>query len=151
MTTLGRRGCRGAARFSLPSRYRRDRNAVVDLLDADALSGEGDREVDLLAIDADATAGGDEDVAVVEGVGEVRQAAVGLPRGSIDVSGPFHIERLVRAFGIELPDEVIEARLLLEAIGARRADGLLLEGEVHALMAAVLLRAAGFDALDLDA
>jgi hypothetical protein len=51
----------------------------------------------------------------------------------------------VLPFGIEFPDEVIEASLLLEAIGARRPDGLFLAGEVHALMAPVLLRA-----LDID-
>ena len=62
-----------------------------------------DREVDFLPVDADAAAGGDEDVAVVEGVGEVRQAAVGLPRGSIEASGAFHIERLVRAFARGCP------------------------------------------------
>src|SRR5262249_19165255 len=53
--------------------------------------------------------------------------------------------------GIIFPDEVIEAGLLLEAIGARGPDGFFLEGEVHALMAPVLLRAAWFDALDVDA
>src|SRR5262249_38994594 len=50
--------------------------------------------------------------------------------------------------GIIFPDEVIEAGLLLEAIGARGPDGFFLEG---ALMAPVLLRAAWFDALDVDA
>jgi hypothetical protein len=61
---------------------------------------------------------GDENVAVVEGVGEVRQAGVGLPRRCVDVGGALHVERLVRALGVELFDEVIEAGLLLEAIGA---------------------------------
>ena len=42
-------------------------------------------------------AGGDEDVAVVEGVGEIRQAAIGLGGRSIDVSGALHFERLVWA------------------------------------------------------
>jgi hypothetical protein len=46
-------------------------NAVIDLLDAEALSGEDVRDIDFLAVHADAAAGGDEDVAVVEGVGEV--------------------------------------------------------------------------------
>jgi hypothetical protein len=63
----------------------------------------------------------------VERVGEVRQAGVGLPRRCIDVGGAFHFERLVWALGIEFPDEIVEAGLLLEAIGAWRADGLLLE------------------------
>jgi hypothetical protein len=42
-----------------------DPNAVVDLFDADPLPGECGREVDFLAIDADAATGRDEDVAVV--------------------------------------------------------------------------------------
>jgi hypothetical protein len=51
---------------------------------------------------------------------------------------------------MEFLDEIVEAGLLLEAIGGRRADGLLLEGQMHALMAPVLLRATWFDALDID-
>jgi hypothetical protein len=94
---------------------------------------------------------GDENVAVVEGVGEVRQAGVRFPRRCVDVGGALHVERLVRALGVELSDEVIEAGLLLEAIGAWRADGLLLEGQVHALMAPVLLRSTWLDALNIDA
>ena len=52
---------------------------------------EDDREVDFLAIDADAATGGDEDVAVVEGVGEVRQAGV----------EPRRVRRLRRALRVE--------------------------------------------------
>ena len=62
-----------------------------------------------------------------------------------------HGEGLVRPFDIELADEGIEARLLLQGVDAGRPCGLRLEGEVHALMAAVLLRMAGLDALDGDA
>ena len=57
----------------------------------------------------------------------------------------------MRAFGVELADEGVEAGLLLEAVHARRAGGFLLQGQVHALVAAVLLRMAGLDALDGDA
>jgi hypothetical protein len=56
----------------------------------------------------------------------------------------------MRSFGIELTDEGIEAFLLLQAIGARRAGCFLLEGEVHSLMTPILLRMAGFDAFDGD-
>jgi hypothetical protein len=56
----------------------------------------------------------------------------------------------VWALGIEFPDEIVEAGLLLEAIDAWRADGLFLEGQNNALMAPVLLRATWFDALDID-
>ena len=47
--------------------------------------------------------------------------------------------------------EGIEAGLLLEAVEAGRAGGFLLEREVEALVAAVLLRVARPDALDGDA
>ena len=57
----------------------------------------------------------------------------------------------MRSLGIELVNEGVEAVLLLEAVVARRAGRLFFEGEVHALMAAILLRMAGLDALDRDA
>jgi len=56
----------------------------------------------------------------------------------------------VGALGVEFLDEVVEARLLLEWVAAWRAGCLFLQGEVHALMAAILLRMAGFDAFDVD-
>ena len=49
-----------------------DPNAVVDFLDAQALSGQQGRDVDALSMHADAATGGDEDVAVVKWVGELR-------------------------------------------------------------------------------
>jgi hypothetical protein len=57
----------------------------------------------------------------------------------------------MRTEGVELRHEGVEARLLAEAVGGGRACGLPLEGEMHALGAAVLLRLAGGDALDGDA
>ena len=55
------------------------------------------------------------------------------------------------ALAVELLDEGVEAGLLLEAVHAGRPGRLLLEGEVHALETAVLLRVARLDALDGDA
>jgi len=52
-------------------------NAVVDFLDAEFLAGEHDRDIDLLPVQADAAAGGDQDIAVVPGIFEVRQAVIG--------------------------------------------------------------------------
>ena len=57
----------------------------------------------------------------------------------------------MRPFGIELLDEGIEAGLLLQAVHAWWSGGFLLQGEVHALVAAVLLRVAWLDAFDCDA
>ncbi|MGY4625424.1 uncharacterized protein YndB with AHSA1/START domain [Bradyrhizobium sp. USDA 4486] len=54
------------------------------------------------------------------------------------------------ALGIELVHEGIEALLLLQAVEARRPGGLLLEGEMHALVPAILLRMTWLDALDGD-
>src|SRR5271166_3858331 len=100
---------------------------------------------------ADAAAGGDEDIAVVQGVGEVGQAVGGARRGRIDFGGALHVERLVRPFLVEFPYEIVEAGLLLKAVHAWRPGGLFLQGEMHALVATVLLRMTWFDALDRDA
>ena len=48
-----------------------DPNTVVDLLDAEALTGEHGRDIEALAMHADAAAGGDEGVAVMQRVCEV--------------------------------------------------------------------------------
>ena len=56
----------------------------------------------------------------------------------------------MRAFGIELVEEDIEAALLLKAVKSRRPGGFFFEGQMHAFVAAVLLRMAGLDAFDAD-
>lgn len=53
--------------------------------------------------------------------------------------------------GVEFLHEGVKARLLLQAVHARRTSGLFLQGKVHAFVSAVLLRTAGLDAFDLDA
>ena len=62
-----------------------------------------------------------------------------------------HREGLVRTFGVEFLDEVVEAGLLPQAVHPGRAGCLALERKVHALVTAVLPRLAGLDALDGDA
>src|SRR5262245_12394338 len=52
-------------------------NAVVDFLDAELLAGQHGRDVDLLAMQAEPSAGRDDDIAVMEGIGQVRQAGIG--------------------------------------------------------------------------
>jgi len=56
----------------------------------------------------------------------------------------------VRTLVVVTLDEVVKALLLLEEIVARRFGGLFLEGQVHALVAAVLLRVTGLDPFDGD-
>ena len=53
--------------------------------------------------------------------------------------------------GVELVQEGIEFGLLLQAVDRWRTGGLFLQGQMHALMAAVLLRMAGPDAFDGNA
>ena len=72
------------------------------------------RDVDLLAMHADAAAGGDEDVAVMEGIGEIGQAVIAARLRRIELGGALHGERLVRPLGIELVHEGVEAGLLLQ-------------------------------------
>src|SRR5437016_1027100 len=47
-------------------------------------------------------------------------------------------------------DEIVELGLLLKEVVTGRLGGFQLQGQMHAFMAAVLLRVARFDALDLD-
>jgi hypothetical protein len=51
-------------------------NAVVDLLDAEPLTGQHGGDVDPLAMQAEASAGGDDDVPIMEGIGQFRQAVM---------------------------------------------------------------------------
>ena len=55
---------------------------LVDLFDSDGLAGEDLAEVDFLAVEADAAAGGDGDRLVVEWIMQVRQAGIGRGDGA---------------------------------------------------------------------
>lgn len=52
---------------------------------------------------------------------------------------------------IELAQEVVEAGLLLKGIHPRRPGCVLLQGPMHTLMPAILLRVTRLDAFDSDA
>ena len=49
-------------------------NALFDFLDAEFLAGQHGRDVDPFAMQAEATAGGDDDVAIVERISQFRYA-----------------------------------------------------------------------------
>ena len=76
----------------------------------------------------------------MEGILELGQALVGSACGAVALCGALHAGGLVRSFLVEFFEKVIEAGLLLQAVRAGRSGGFLFEGEVHALMAPVLLR-----------
>lgn len=63
----------------------------------------------------------------------------------------FHPDGLVRALMVIAFLEGIQLFLLRKQRASRRSADRLLERQVHALVPAVLLRAAGLDALDGDA
>jgi len=116
----------------------------------DGLAGQRNAEIDLLAIKAEAAAIGDHDDAVMEGIVRLGDTVIKAGRSGVELGRAFHAKGLVGALRMELLDEVIELGLLLEEVGAGGAGGLLLEGERHAFMTAVLLRMASLDALDAD-
>jgi hypothetical protein len=70
-------------------------NAVVDLLDAESLARQHGRDVDFLATQAEASASGHQNVAVVERVGQFRQAVVTACRRGISYREPQAPGRLV--------------------------------------------------------
>jgi len=124
-------------------------DAVVDLFDADGLASQAGTEIDLFAIKTQATAVGDHDRLVVKRVMGIGNAAIGSDRFGIDLGRILHVQCFVRSFDIEFLDKGIELGLLLQDISAGWPRGLLLQGQMHTFMAAILLgmpRANPFDA-----
>ena len=87
----------------------------------------------------------------MEGMGQLRQAAIGTRGRSVDFCGAFHVQSLMRPFVVEFSAKRIELALLLQTVGARRMRGFVFEREMHAFVPAVLLRMTGLDAFDGDA
>ena len=59
-------------------------NAVIDLLDAEFLASQHGGDVDPLAMQAEAATGGDDDVTIVERIGQFGQAGIGARGGGVE-------------------------------------------------------------------
>ena len=125
-------------------------NAVVHFLDADGLPGERYAEVDFLVVQAKPSAAGDPDGAVVERVVRFRDASIRTRGSRVDLGRAFHGESFMGSLVIEFLQAGVELGLLLQEVGARRAGGCFLQGEMHALMPGILLGMAGTDSLNGD-
>src|SRR4029077_5038211 len=65
-------------------------DAMVDFFDADGLAGEGHAEVDLLVVQAKASAAGDHDRAVVKWVMRFWDASIRTGRSRVNLGRAFH-------------------------------------------------------------
>ena len=83
--------------------------------------------------------------AIVRIVGLAQGSRIGPVGGAIDRSRRGEVQGLVRPLVIIYDAETVEAQLLLGQRRRRRVGGFRLQGAVHALVAAVLLRLAGID------
>ena len=61
------------------------------------------------------------------------------------------MQSFMRTLLVEDVHELVEAGLLLEEVGGGRFRGLFFQGEMHAFVAAILLRMAGLDTLNANA
>jgi hypothetical protein len=124
---------------------------VVHLLDADGLAGERYAEVDLLVVQAKTSATGDHERTVVKWVMRFWNASIRTGRSRVNLGRAFHVQGFMGSFVIEFLEEGVELGLLLQDVGARWASGFFFQGQMHALMPAVLLGMTGPDALNGDA
>ena len=122
----------------------------MDFFDAHGLAGEDRAEIDFLLAQTDAAATRDHDGFIVEGIVDVRQSGVHALGRLVNLRRTFHIQRFVGTFVVEDLDELVEASLLLQKIGSRRLGGFFFQGQMHALMAAVLLRMTRLDAFNAN-
>jgi len=98
----------------------------------------------------DPAAIGDDNDFVVEGIIDIGQSLIDAGRGLIDFGRAFHVQGFVTTLLVEDLDKGIELGLLLKEIQCGRFGGFLFQGEMHALMAAILLRMTRFDAFNAD-
>src|SRR5579884_632958 len=115
-------------------------DAVLNLFETHGLSTQAGRDIDLLAIKANATTVRNVHGHVVERIARFWDAIV-LPRGrSVNLSWILHLQSFMRTLVVKLFDKSVEPSLLLQKVSARRSGRFLLEGEVHPFMTPVLLR-----------
>src|SRR6478736_1288774 len=126
--------------------------ALLSLGDADELADEGFADEDEVATPFDLAIGTHPAyrmVGVIPGI--LHPGRISPGRGAIAAGRRVLIESLMGSDVVEVLAEVLEPGLLLGRACGRRAGGLGLERAVHALVAAVLLRLARLDPLELDA
>ena len=87
----------------------------------------------------------------MEGVVDVGQSLIEAGGWPIDFGRILHAEGFVRALIIKDLDEFVEPGLLLQEVGTGRFGSLFFQGEMHAFVAAILLRVARLDAFDTNA
>src|SRR6201993_3041071 len=103
-----------------------------------------------IVVQAKASAAGDHDRAVVKWVMRFWDASIRTGRSRVNLGRAFHVQGFMGSFVIEFLEEGVELGLLLRDIGARRAGGFFLQGQMHTFMPAVLLRMTGADPLNGD-
>jgi hypothetical protein len=123
-------------------------DAVSDLLETDGLAPEQMRDEDLLVSPAQGGVVGDLADLEMRWVGDGSWVAGEGPEGR-DVEGgrPLLLESLVRALEVEGLPKGIERPLLGAKSRPGRESGVFLQGAVHALVPAILLRFAGLGEL----
>jgi hypothetical protein len=126
-------------------------NAVADFLEADGLASQQVRDEDLPVYPAEGGVVGDLADLEMRWIGEgLRVAWKGPEGGDVKRGRPLLLESLVGALEVEGLPKGIERPLLSPEARLGRKGGVFLQGAVHALVAAILLRLAGLDELRGD-
>ena len=123
---------------------------VGNFSDADILAPEHRTQVDLVVANANPAASGYPDGPIVKRLLQDFRVAVLACRGCIHFARVFPVKGLMRPVVIVTFDKSFEPALLLQKIVAGWLCRLLLECQVHPLVAPVLLGMDGFDAFDSD-
>jgi hypothetical protein len=110
----------------------------VHFFNAHGLPGKDLTEIDFLPAQTDTPSTGNHDGLIVQGIVDVRQSLVGTRGRLVDLRRIFHVQGFVGTLVVEDLNKFFEARLLLKKIGGGRLGGLFFQGQMHALLAAIL-------------